>query len=146
MLLFGVVAFFMELRRNTFPKKEHLCGKLMVDALYEKGEAFFVYPFRVIYRLVPQEKEEDVAVLCMVGVSKRKLKRAVHRNYVKRQTREAYRKNKHDLWDVVQGRGEQLHISFNFIGDKCEKTTLIERQMKKSLKKLLEIIQADGKE
>lgn len=129
----------MELRRNTFPKKEHLCGKLLVDALYERGEAFFVYPFRVIYRIVPQT-HEDVAVLCMAGVSKRKLKRAVHRNYVKRQIREAYRNNKHELWDIVRSRGAQLHVSFNFIGEKCEKTSLIERQMKKSLKKLVEII------
>ena len=40
----------------------------------------------------------------------------------------------------MQSRGEQLHLSFNFIGEKCEKTSLIERQMKKSLKKLVEII------
>lgn len=129
----------MALRRNTFPKKEHLCGKLLVDALYEKGEAFFVYPFRVVYRNVSQS-EGDVAILCMAGVSKRKLKKAVDRNYVKRQIREAYRNNKHDLWDVMQSRGEQLHLSFNFIGEKSEKTSLIERQMKKSLKKLVEII------
>ena len=97
----------MALRRNTFPKKEHLCGKLLVDALYEKGEAFFVYPFRVVYRNVSQS-EGDVAILCMAGVSKRKLKKAVDRNYVKRQIREAYRNNKHDLWDVDRTANEKV--------------------------------------
>ena len=72
----------MALRRNTFPKKEHLCGKLLVDALYEKGEAFFVYPFRVVYRNVSQS-EGDVAILCMAGVSKRKLKKAWYKAKMK---------------------------------------------------------------
>lgn len=131
----------MDLRRNTFPKREHLCGKLLVDALYEEGRALFVYPYRVIYKIEPCAENEDLFVLCMVGVSKRKLKRAVHRNLVKRQTREAYRKNKHDLWDAMKRRGEKLHLSFNYIGDKSESSAVIERQMKKAIKKLLETIQ-----
>lgn len=132
----------MEQRRNTFPKGEHLCGHLLVDALYEKGDSFFVYPFRVVYDIVPLPENDDVAILCMVGVSKRKLKKAVHRNYVKRQTREAYRKNKHELWDFLEKSKKRLHLSLNYIGEKCEKSSVMERQTKKTLKKMLDIIQS----
>ena len=53
-----------------------------------------LFPLRVVY-LPVEELEADASIL--ISVSKRRFKRAVKRNRVKRQIREAYRVNKHEL-------------------------------------------------
>ena len=58
-----------------------------------------VFPIRMVYM---QAEMDDVPVEVMVSVSKRHFKRAVKRNRVKRQIREAYRKNKALLISEVE--------------------------------------------
>ena len=61
--------------------------------MFEGGvsKSFSIFPIRVVYMPVEQG-EAPVSIL--ISVSKRRFKRAVKRNRVKRQIREAYRKNK----------------------------------------------------
>lgn len=62
------------------------------------SRSFSVFPLRVVY-LPVEELEADASIL--ISVSKRRFKRAVKRNRVKRQIREAYRVNKHELLNVL---------------------------------------------
>ncbi len=64
----------------------------MIENLFSEGEAFFSYPFRVLW-LETNENQDSPAKMA-VSVSSRKFKRAVKRNLIKRRTREAYRLNK----------------------------------------------------
>ena len=60
--------------------------------MFEGGvsKSFSIFPIRVVY--MPVEQGEAPASI-LISVSKRRFKRAVKRNRVKRQIREAYRKN-----------------------------------------------------
>ena len=85
----------------TLRKAERLNSKILVGKMFEGGvsKSFSIFPIRVVY--MPVEKGEASASI-LISVSKRRFKRAVKRNRVKRQIREAYRKNKHLLLDQLQ--------------------------------------------
>ncbi|WP_299758911.1 ribonuclease P protein component [uncultured Pontibacter sp.] len=79
----------------TFSKEEHLCSKRLISLLFSKGSSFNLYPLRFVY-YTPQDLPPGQNQV-LVSVSKRYFKRAVDRNHLKRQMREAYRLNKHIL-------------------------------------------------
>ena len=82
--------------RNTFKKSERLCSRLLMDRLFQ-GDSLTVsaYPFRAVFLPVDQSEQQGVSVL--ISVPKKRFHDAIDRNRVKRQIREAYRKNKHSL-------------------------------------------------
>lgn len=47
---------------------------------------------------------------------KRKVKRAVNRNRIKRHVREAYRIRKHELYDLLQSANQHWHVLLIFVG------------------------------
>ncbi len=121
--------------KNTFPKAEHLCGKTAIDRLYAEGNAFLSYPVRVVFRT---SGKGDVPARCLINAPKKKFKRATDRNRIKRQIREAYRKNKHELYRLLNEKDYQLHVSITYIGDKIETTAFVEKKTKGALVKLIE--------
>ncbi|MCQ2208380.1 MAG: ribonuclease P protein component [Paludibacteraceae bacterium] len=124
----------MEVRRNTFPKEEHLYGQTAVDMLFRKGKSFLAFPVKVTYLVTTDE----LPVRCMVVAPKKKFKHAVDRNRVKRQLREAYRKNKFGLQDWAVSHEQQLHFSMVYVGDRLMPSNVVERKIKVALEKLLE--------
>ena len=86
---------------NTFGKREHLCKQTLIDQLFSgKAHAMTAWPLKMVYLVVDKTDEQSASVELMVSVSKRFFKRAVKRNRVKRQIREAYRTQKHELMSV----------------------------------------------
>lgn len=68
-----------------------------------------VYPFRVVYLTDVEHQDADVAIL--VSVSKKRFKRAVKRNFIKRRVKECFRLNKSKLT-----LGENVkHLSIAFL-------------------------------
>ena len=122
------------MKHNSFSKSEHLCGEKKTARLFTKGKAFIVYPLRIVYILLPEEDEFPAKV--MVGVPKKRFKRAVKRNRLKRLIRESYRLNKHALRDILTEKKLQLHVSFQYISDEELKFDYIEKRMKTALDKL----------
>jgi len=78
--------------KQTFRKEERLHGKKQINRLFEEGDSFFKYPFRVFY--LKEQTNEPGLPKVLISVSKRHFKKAVDRNKIKRRIREAYRKNK----------------------------------------------------
>ena len=121
---------------NTLHKSERLDRKKVIEKMFAGGSrSFSVFPLRVVY--LPVE-DLDVPVSILVSVSKRRFKRAVKRNRVKRQIREAYRLNKHLLSDALSGSQTRLAVAFIYLSDELVPSSVIEERMKIALSRIAE--------
>lgn len=102
-------------KTNTFPKKEHMCGEIRINKLFEEGKAFIAYPLRVLYKYEFSASQNPVLV--MVTVPKKRFKKAVHRNRIKRLIRESYRLNKHELMAFCIENNISLQMSFAYVAN-----------------------------
>ncbi len=94
----------------TLPKVERLYLRSAVSDLFAKGSSFMVFPYRVIYRVLPEDDPQVARVAIMTIAPKKRFKHAVDRNHVKRMGREAYRVSKLPL----VARCEELHCKLAF--------------------------------
>lgn len=122
---------------NTLRKPERLDKKKIIEKMFAGGSrSFSMYPLRVVY--LPVE-EQDAQVSILVSVSKRHFKRAVKRNRVKRQIREAYRLNKHLLITPLQRHGSpRLAVAFLYLSNELTSTSLIAERMRTALTRIAE--------
>jgi ribonuclease P protein component len=94
----------------SFPKNERIVSQKLIDELFTSGQgsSLVAFPLRAVYLLKSQTSarpkdacyQRDARNLksqILVSVPKKHFKHAVDRNRIKRQVREAYRKNKHLL-------------------------------------------------
>ena len=105
--------------------------------MFEGGvsKSFSIFPIRVVY--MPVEQGEAPASI-LISVSKRRFKRAVKRNRVKRQIREAYRMNKHGLLAVLTEKKCRLAVAFIYLSDQLVDSSVIEDRMKTALARIAE--------
>lgn len=127
---------------KTFGKKEKLVSKKTIDALFSGGNSrsMSAYPLRVVFMRKERCETEEPAQV-MVSVSKRHFKRAVKRNRVKRQIREAYRLNKHLLHEALeQKKDTAVAMAFIWQSDELAETALITEKMQSLLGRMAEKI------
>ena len=121
---------------NTLHKVERLDKKKIIEKMFAGGSrSFSVFPLRVVY-LPVEELEADASIL--ISVSKRRFKRAVKRNRVKRQIREAYRVNKHELLNILVERKCRIAIAFIYLSDQLVESSIIEDRMRIALVRITE--------
>ena len=123
---------------QQFPKAEHLCGEKTIGNLHTKGLALMAYPFRIVY-LPVGDNVEKVRVRVMVSVSKKKFKKAVDRNRVKRLMREAYRQHKTEIWNFATEQNLYLHIAFQYVPTEILSFSEMSSRMKRATEKLIKI-------
>ena len=122
-------------QRNTFKKSERLCSRILIDSLFQgASHSVSAYPIRAVFLPVNPEVQTSVSVL--ISVPKKRFHDAVDRNRVKRQIREAYRKNKHSLVEQAATLGKGLLVAFVYVSDKIETTDHIEKRMVRLLDKI----------
>lgn len=121
----------------TLCKAERLNSKILIGKMFEGGvsKSFSIFPIRVVYMPIEQG---DAPAAILISVSKRRFKRAVKRNRVKRQIREVYRKNKHLLVDELRRREQRLAIAFIYLSDELIATPELEEKMKIALSRISE--------
>lgn len=95
------------------------------------SKSFSIFPLRVIF--MPLEPNSDSVVSILISVPKRRFKRAVKRNRIKRQIREAYRKNKHSLIEQLTLRHKSIAVAFIYVGDTIIPSSELEAKMVKAL-------------
>ena|SRR5690606_15759271 len=128
---------FIEMKKYTFTKEERLCSKRFIENLFHKGSSFVVYPFRLVYL-----KNDDIAdnnpfpVKAIISVSKKRFKRAVDRNLIKRQMRECYRLEKHHLYNNLQQYSVKLLVAIQFVGKQQMSFEELHTKLQQLLKRL----------
>ncbi len=127
----------------TFRKEERICRKTEIDKLFNRGgsRSMAAFPVRLVY--LKTDAEAGVpGVRVLVSVSKKCFKRAVKRNRVKRQLREAFRLNKSILYEQLeQQEGTALLIALIWIDDKLWPTSEVEKKVVNLMHRLSEKIE-----
>lgn len=122
-------------------KPERLNKKKIIEKMFAGGSrSFSIFPLRVVW--LPVE-ELDVQASILISVSKRRFKRAVKRNRIKRQIREAYRLNKQILLAPLTEKNRRLAIAFIYLADELMNSALVEEKIKAALTRIVEKIPAE---
>jgi len=130
---------------NTFRKNERLCSRAIIGALFSQSKSFLVYPVKVVYLELTDQQENfsDSPLQAMISVSKKKFRRAAHRNKIKRLMRECYRTNKSDLTSILLEKNKKVALGLIFIGDSIpdfgylhSKIILIIKRLKQELSQI----------
>lgn len=113
-----------------FRKNEKLKSKKYFDQLFSEGKSAKAFPVRLVY--IPLE---STANFHKTGVSapKRRFKRAVDRNRLKRLMREAFRKNK----DLIDHSPQKYALLFIYTGKTVDSYTKIASSVEKALHKFV---------
>ena len=116
----------------TLKKEERLCNKGLIDKLYHNGSSFLCYPYRISWLRIDMQTPGPVQIL--FAVSKKRFKKAVDRNLIKRRMREAYRLNKQRyLLDGLDHSEKSIICSVNYIGKEITDHIFAEKKMIKLL-------------
>lgn len=125
----------------SFRKAERLCVKKHIDLLFREGKSFGVYPFRVVWMIVPCEGRPPLQVL--ISIPKRLVRKAVNRNTIRRKIKEAYRLNKGMLADYLSGQGKCMRLAILYQGDGVPVFSEVERKIILILHRLILINEED---
>jgi ribonuclease P protein component len=123
----------------TLRKEERMASKRLIDKLFRGGDSHSLvsFPIRLVYLLDNRGDGDTTAQKqILISVPKRCFKRAVKRNRVKRQIREAYRRNKNFLPDLDEGR--TLLMAFIWLDDQLHSSETVEKKVVKLLQRMSE--------
>ena len=120
---------------NSFKKEERLCNIKLIEKLYHNGSSFLVYPFRIIW--ISYDADLEIPVQVLISVPKKRFKRAVDRNLLKRRIREIYRLHKsEDLFPFLNERSEKIALGINYIGNEIAEYTSMEKKFNNAMLRL----------
>ncbi len=120
---------------HSFKKEERLCSIKLIDELFRNGSSFLFYPFRITW--LPADLPADIPVKILISAPKKKFKRAVDRNLIKRRIREIYRLNKSEmLYPFLNQHGIGLTLAINYIGNEIADYAFMEKKFKTTIERL----------
>ncbi|SEQ33466.1 ribonuclease P protein component [Neolewinella agarilytica] len=134
---------------NKFHRNERLKSRKEIGRLFGKsGRSLSSYPLRLVYAEAEEVRGTFPYQVAFV-VPKRRFKKAVDRNLIKRRVQEAYRLQKRLIGAHTQVQGntprkqwappaKQLALMFIYTGKEAMPQAYIERKMKKLLGQLAE--------
>ena len=127
--------------RQTFKKEEKLCSQLLIEKLFTDGKSFSKYPFKILF--LPATLETSYPTQILISVSKKKFRKAVDRNKIKRLIREGFRKNKYLIYDYLKSVNKQYIFAIIYISDQMMPFNFIEEKIIASLNRLCENFKKD---
>lgn len=134
--------------RLTLPKSSRLRHRSLVEGAFAHGASVYAYPLRATVRALSDDElkanfkdhvpDRIGPVQMMITVPKKKRKHAVDRVLMRRRIREAFRLNRMPLHRSVQMSDSvrTLSVALIYIADKNEEYAVVEKGIRKILRKL----------
>ncbi|WP_303914784.1 ribonuclease P protein component [Bacteroides mediterraneensis] len=121
-----------ESQKPTLPKVERLNSRILIEKLFTGGsKSLPAFPLRIVY--MPVEGDTLPIATILISVPKKRFKRAVKRNRVKRQIREAYRKHKQILIDPLKNSNKKVALAFIWLDNELHDSAEVEAKVVKLL-------------
>ncbi len=119
-------------KKYEFSKNEKLCSEKQINKLFTSGNSFIAYPLRVVFisENASADKKNGIAVL--TSISKKKFKRAVKRNRIKRLIKEAYRTNKNIFTQICSEHDIYINIAFIYLDNQINSYEIFEKAILKA--------------
>jgi len=122
-----------------FSKAEKLKSQKVIQQLFENRQSIHFFPLRAIWgKISPRINEYPVQFA--VTVPKKRFPKAVDRNRIKRQIREAYRLSKPMLYEKIAPFEEQYGVMIIYTGKKEPKPKELYKSFKSIRKTLVKEI------
>lgn len=126
--------------RFTLSKEERICSKKLINELFTgNGRSMTAFPLRVVFMKRTIIDDQPRAAM-LVSVPKRYFKHAVDRNRVKRQVREAFRRNKSIITQNLTDDHEAVAMAFVWLTDEKYPSSEVENRMVRLLTRISECL------
>ncbi|MDR1782793.1 MAG: ribonuclease P protein component [Dysgonamonadaceae bacterium] len=123
----------------SFKKAERISLRKEIESLFENGKHFNEFPLHIIYCTDPEIK--SAAVSALISVPKKRFKKAVDRNRIKRLIRESYRLNKSPLVAKFKENGNHLSLCFVYADSKIADMKVVNDAVCKVIDSLIQNIE-----
>ncbi len=118
----------------SFRPQERLKSRKQIQRIFREGHSFLQFPLRIVWMQV-MEPQGESPIRFAVSVGKRRFRKAVDRNRLRRRVREAFRLHKHELKGRI-GPGRQVACMAIYIAPEALPYARIEKAMQKALDRL----------
>ena len=129
------------MKKEGLSKSERIVSQKLINELFTGGQSqsLTAFPIRIVYEqlstlnsqtstLNSQLSTLKSQISILISVPKRRFKHAVDRNRVKRQLREAYRKNKQLLISELP-EGQSVALAFIWLSDQHLPSSIVEQRV-----------------
>ena len=121
--------------QHTFGKNERLKSSLAIQNLLKNGKTMSIFPLKIYWDLSTDPHQKYPARMA-VSVPRRKIRKAVDRNRMKRLLRESYRQNKNIIYEPLCEKGLAIALVILFLQDELLSFDLLNPVMRQLLHKL----------
>lgn len=126
--------------RFTLSKEERICSKKLINELFTgNGRSMTAFPLRVVFMKRTIVDDQPRAAM-LVSVPKRYFKHAVDRNRVKRQVREAFRRNKSIITQNLTDDHDAVAMAFVWLTNEKYPSSEVENHMVRLLTRISECL------
>lgn len=126
--------------RFTLSKEERICSKKLINELFTgNGRSMTAFPLRVVFMKRTIVDDQPRAAM-LVSVPKRYFKHAVDRNRVKRQVREAFRRNKSMITQNLTDDHDAVAMAFVWLTNEKYPSSEVENRMVRLLTRISECL------